>query len=70
MIRAIILSATIAALVVWWTEEPPKPVKDNQVPYCVIDERKAMKHPITGAYVFGWGKAYGPCSLQDIYHYI
>ncbi len=70
MIRAIILSATIAALVVLWMDEPPKPVKDNQVPYCVIDERVARKHPLTGELMVGWGKGYGPCSLQDIYREI
>lgn len=70
MIRAVILSATIAALVTLWMDKPPPPVKDNQVPYCVIDEKVAMKHPLTGEVLIGWGKGYGPCSLQDIYREI
>lgn len=69
MIRAIILSATAAALVTLWMDSPA-PVKDNQTPYCVIDERVAMKHPLTGEVVIVWGKSYGPCSLQDSYREI
>jgi hypothetical protein len=70
MIRAIILSATIAALVTLWKDQPATPIKDQQVPYCVIDEKIAMKNPLTGEILVGWGKGYGPCSLQDIYREI
>ena len=69
MIRAVIISATIAALVVMW-RDVPKPVKDEQTAYCVIDYKAAQRHPLTGEWVVGWGKGYGPCSLQDIYREI
>lgn len=63
MIRAVILSATIAALVVMWREQPT-PVKVVETPYCVIDYKAAGKD-IFGNVVTGWAKGYGPCSLQD-----
>lgn len=69
MIRAIILSATIAALVVMWGDKP-KPVVDDQEPYCLISYKAAMRHPLTGELVFGWAQGYGPCRLQDIYREI
>ena len=69
MIRAVILSATVAALVTL-EQDQPAPVKDQQVPYCVIDYKAAQRHPLTGEWVIGWAKGYGPCSLQDIYREI
>lgn len=64
MIRAVIFSATVAALVVVWRDQP-KPVQTVQVAYCVIDQRVAGKHPITGEWVFAWAQMYGPCDQQD-----
>lgn len=69
MIRAVILSATIAALVTFWMDQPA-PVKDNQEPYCPIDERAAVTHPMTGETVIVWVKRYGPCRLMDRYEFI
>jgi len=64
MIRAIILSATAAALVTLWMDEPA-PVKTAVVvPYCIIDFKAAGKD-IFGNVVTGWARGYGPCSLQD-----
>ncbi len=73
MIRAIILSATIAALVVLWMDEPPKPVArlvPVETPYCPVDVLQAMKHPLTGKWVKVWGEMYRPCSEQDRFHHI
>jgi len=69
MIRAVILAATIAALVVMWRDQPA-PVKDNQTPYCVVDYKAAQRHPLTGEWVVGWAKGYGPCTDQDVYREI
>lgn len=68
MIRAVILSATIAALFAMWRDRPA-PVKSVQVDYCIITERRAIQLP-TGEYLFGWLPGYGPCALQDIYREI
>jgi len=69
MIRAVILSATIAALVTMWRDNP-EPVKDNQAPYCLVDVLQAMRHPLTGEIMTGWGPMYRPCSEQDSYREI
>jgi len=64
MIRAIILSATVAAMVTLWMDEP-MPVKAAVVvPYCIIDFKAAGKD-IFGNVVVGWTRGYGLCSLQD-----
>jgi len=71
MIRAVILSATIAALIMLWTEPTPPPRKVAAVtPYCVIDYLAAMRHPLTNEMVVGWAKGYGPCSEQDSFFFI
>lgn len=64
MIRAIILSATIAALVSLWMDKPPPVKAAPVVAYCVIDYKAAGKD-IFGNVVTGWARGYGPCSLQD-----
>lgn len=69
MIRAVILSATIAALVTFWMDQPA-PVKDNQEPYCLIQYKAAQRHPLTGEWMTGWAQGYGPCRLQDSYREI
>lgn len=80
MIRAVILSATIAALVTMWMDQPApfKPTKSAD--YCVIDQHTASK--VFGVYPdgspaldengeqrwrwrFSWQKAHGLCSLLD-----
>ncbi len=69
MLRDAVLTATILTLILI-ADNQPRPVKDNQVPFCVIDEKVAMKHPLTGEVLVGWGKGYGPCDQQDIYREI
>lgn len=77
MIRAVLLSATIAALFSMWMHQPDGRkyypgqgeiplLQISQVDYCVIDMRFASKMP-NGEYRFGWGDGYGPCYLLDRY---
>ncbi|MEH2501258.1 hypothetical protein V1290_000069 [Bradyrhizobium sp. AZCC 1578] len=66
--RAGIIAVTICALVAIAANRP-QPVKDNQVPYCVIVEKAAQRDRF-GNWHVGWGQGYGPCSLQDIYREI
>lgn len=68
MIRAVIVSATIAALIIGWLERPT-PVKSVQVDYCVIDYKAAGKDQF-GNWHTGWAKGYGPCTLLDRYEQI
>lgn len=71
MTRAVILSLTIAALIMLWTEPAPPPPKVAAVtPYCVIDYLAAQRHPLTGEWVTGWAKGWGPCKFLDRYEYI
>lgn len=65
MIRAVIFSATIAALLCMYLDRP-KPVKAVQVDYCVADKRVAGKDE-NGEWHFAWGKMYAPCDQQDIF---
>ncbi len=67
-IRAGLIAITIC-LVIALINDAPKPVKDNQVPFCVIDEKAAFKDQF-GQWHTGWSKGFGPCSLQDIYREI
>lgn len=84
MLRDAILTATILALI-YIAANQPKPVKDMQVSYCEIDQRKASK--AFGIYPdgspaldengkqrwlwqFSWEKAFGPCSELDRYETI
>jgi hypothetical protein len=74
MMRAIVLSATLAALFTFWMQPEQRKyypgqgeiplLEINQVDYCVVDMRFASKMP-DGEYRFGWGDGYGPCKLQD-----
>ncbi len=66
--RDFILTLTILALI-QIAYEWPKPVKDNQVPFCVVTF-KAARPDGAGGYETGWAQGYGPCSLQDIYREI
>ena len=66
VIRDAVLTATILLLILI-LDNQPKPVKDEQVPYCDIDYPVAQKHPLTGEWMKGWGRGFGPCSLQDKY---
>ena len=80
MIRAVILSATIAALVTMWMDQPVPFKTAKSAAYCVIDQHTASK--VFGVYPdgspaldengkqlwrwrFSWQKAHGLCSLQD-----
>lgn len=63
--RAIIISATIAALFAVWKDQP-KPIISPVVPYCVVTERAAAKDEL-GQWHYGWSRGYGPCYLQDEY---
>lgn len=66
--RDLILTLTILSII-FIADHWPKPVRDNQVPYCVIVERVAQKDRF-GNWQTGWGQGFGPCSLQDIYRQI
>lgn len=68
MIRAVIFSATISALLCMYLDRP-KPVKVVQTDYCMVDKRVAGKDDM-GRWRFAWGKMYAPCSQQDIYRNI
>jgi hypothetical protein len=73
MIRVVLLSATIAALLCMWADSPPAPPPSyletlvphvSQVDYCEIDEWAAAKDRL-GQWEKFWSEGYGPCSLQD-----
>ena len=78
MMRAVILAATIAALICIWGDRPA-PSRMAQVDYCVIDKRMASKeYAMRGGqplldeagepiwrWRFEWGELYAPCSQQD-----
>lgn len=68
-IRDGILTATVLALI-YILDNQPRPVKDALVPYCVIEYKAAQKHPLTGEWVTGWTRGYGPCSEQDSFRQI
>lgn len=68
-IRDGILTATVLALI-YILDNRPRPVKDALVPYCAIEYKTAQKHPLTGKWVTGWARGYGPCDLQDRYFQI
>jgi hypothetical protein len=65
MIRAVIVAATIAALIALWIDRP-KPVKSVQVDYCKVTVRAAVKDD-AGEWQFGWAHIYDTCSLLDRY---
>lgn len=65
MIRAVVLSATIAALLTLWMDKP-KPPKITQVDYCQVDMRVAVKDEL-GNWHFGWGSMFRPCAELDRY---
>jgi len=65
MIRAVIVAATIAALMGIWRDQPTH-VKPVQVDYCQITVRAATKTR-KGKRHFFWGKTFGPCSQLDRY---
>ncbi len=66
--RDLILTVTVLSII-FVADNWPKPVKDNQVAYCVITYKAARKNAL-GEWESGWGQGYGPCSLQDIYRNI
>jgi len=66
--RDFILTLTVLSLI-YIADNWPRPVKDNQVPYCVIQFKAAGKDAF-GNPITGWATGYGPCSLQDIYREI
>ena len=66
--RDAILTLTILSLI-YMADNWPKPVKDNQVPFCVIQFKAARPLP-DGTYETGWATGYGPCDQQDIYRQI
>ena len=66
--RDLILTLTILAII-YTADNWPKPVKDNQTPFCVISERVIQKD-IFGNSSVVWGRGFGPCKLQDIYREI
>jgi len=66
MIRAVVLSATIAALLTLWMDKPKPPKKITQVDYCQVDLRVAVKDEL-GNWRFGWGSMFRPCSELDRY---
>jgi hypothetical protein len=68
MIRAVILAATLAALLCLYLDQPT-PVKAVQIDYCVIDEHFAAKDELGRWHRF-WAKGYGPCSRLDRYENI
>jgi hypothetical protein len=63
-LRDAVLTATILALI-FIADNLPRPVKDNQVPYCMIDYQASVRHPLTGEKVTIWTRGYGLCSAQD-----
>ena len=67
-IRAGILAITIC-LIIFAVDNRPRPVRDNQIAYCVVDKRVASKDAF-GVWHFGWGEIYAPCDQQDIYRNI
>lgn len=68
MIRAIVFSATIAALICLWLDRPT-PSRLVQSDYCVITYKAAQKNEL-GEWETGWATGFGLCSLQDIYRQI
>lgn len=66
--RDLILALTILSII-FIADHWPKPVKDNQTPFCVIVEKVAQKDQF-GNWHIGWGQGFGPCSLQDSYRQI
>lgn len=67
-IRAGILAVTIC-LIIFAAANQPKPVKSDQVDYCVITYKVAGKDA-DGEWHTGWARGYGPCSLLDRYENI
>lgn len=68
MIRAVVLAATFATLIILWADQPA-PAKLVQVDYCKI-EYKAARKDFWGEWEYGWASGYGPCSLLDRYENI
>ncbi len=61
-VRAGVLAITICSLI-YIAMEWPRPVKDNQAPFCVVIVKQAYKDD-AGWHV-GWAPMYRPCSEQD-----
>ena len=66
--RDLILTLTILAII-YTADNWPKPVKDNQVAYCLLTYKAARKD-IFGQWETGWAKGYGPCKDLDRYENI
>lgn len=66
--RDFILTLTILGII-FAIDHQPRPVKDNQTAYCVVDVYQGAKDQL-GNWHFGWGPMYRPCSEQDIYRNI
>ena len=66
MIRSLVLTLTILAIIFLAANQPP-PARMVEVPYCVVDFRAAGKDQF-GVWHYGWGEGYGPCHLQDRFY--
>ncbi len=62
--RDAILTLTICSLI-YIADNWPRPVKDNQAPFCVVIVKQAYKDQETGQWHIGWGPMYRPCQEQD-----
>lgn len=84
MIRAVLVSATLAALIAMWRDRPA-PVKSVQVDYCPVTKRVAQKEflvrrdgsPVLDSkgeqvwrWHFDWAVGNAPCSQLDRYEQI
>jgi hypothetical protein len=70
------VAALSICLLIFLIDSQPRPVKDNQVPYCIIDYKAIVKrhHLMPNGKLVEkkkaeWVQGYGPCSLQDKYFY-
>lgn len=66
--RDFVLTVTILAII-FTADNWPRPVKDNQVAYCVVSVYQGAKDQ-EGNWHFGWGPMYRPCAEQDVYRNI
>ena len=66
--RDAILVLTICSLI-YIADNWPKPVHDNQVPYCVVSVYQGGFDE-QGQLHTAWAPMYRPCSEQDEYKYI
>ncbi len=68
MTRAVIIAATLAALVALYADRNP-PSRMVQVDYCPVTARAAAKDD-AGEYHFFWVEMYRPCGELDRYENI